>query len=499
MPAPDDLYKSDVDFTALALQYPDFAKRLKSNRQLDFSDPESVRQLTKALLHRDFDLSIDLPDNRLCPPVPNRFNYIVFIQRLLDSTTTTTTATPYFHPFGHDDGYDPDRQVIGLDIGTGSSAIYPLLACRQRPKWLFLATEIDDTNRNYALKNIAANNLQSRIKLIDTEMSGQQLIPSTELARLQVERIDILMTNPPFYESESSMLSSARSKSRPANSSCTGAPIEMITPGGEVSFVSRLIDESALPQNRARIQWSSAMLGKLSSVGSIVQHLRDQKCTNFAVTDFIQGSGKKTRRWCVAWSWLGSRPSMAVSRGTGTGTGIVGSGSGVEKKYLPSPTEMEFDMPMPITPGGMKGAMKGLAVAEKRVNEEIGKLLAGTQGVLWTYAPARRAGMLMSKEGDVWSRKARRKKLHHQEEDQEMKDHSDEPSTADAEDSNDDKDQQDPEPEPEPALVLRIDLSEYGPSNGHETKRTRIHLRHLQGHDPVLFESFCGWLKRKVS
>ncbi|KAK5191487.1 hypothetical protein LTR92_008658 [Exophiala xenobiotica] len=520
MPAPDDIYKSDVDFTTLALQYPDFAKRLKSNRQLDFSDPESVRQLTKALLHRDFDLSIDLPDNRLCPPVPNRFNYILFIQRLLDSTTTTTTttttATPAFHSFRPDDCYDPDRQVIGLDIGTGSSAIYPLLACRQRPKWLFLATEIDDTNRNYALKNVAANHLQSRIKLIDTDMSGQQLIPSTALERLQVERIDILMTNPPFYESESSMLASARSKSRPANSSCTGAPIEMITPGGEVSFVSRLIDESALPQNRSRVQWSSAMLGKLSSVGSIVQHLRDQKCTNFAVTDFIQGSGKKTRRWCVAWSWLGSRPTMAVSRGTGTGTGIVGSGSGsgsgVEKKYLPSPTEMEFDMPITtITPGGIKGGMNGfgLAVAEKRVNEEMGKLLAGTQGVLWTYVPARRAGMLMSKEGDVWSRKARRKKLHHHhhhhhQEDQEMKDHSDEPSTADAEDdsSNDDKDKQDPEPDPEPALVLRIDLlSEYlsESSNGHETKKTRIHLRHLQGHDPVLFESFCGWLKRKLS
>ena len=67
--------------------------------------------------------------------------------------------------------------------GTGSSAIYPLLACRQRPKWLFLATEIDDTNRNYASKNIAANHLQSRIKLLDTDMSGQQLIPSTELER----------------------------------------------------------------------------------------------------------------------------------------------------------------------------------------------------------------------------------------------------------------------------------------------------------------------------
>lgn len=27
MPAPDDIYKHEVDFTALALQYPQFAKR----------------------------------------------------------------------------------------------------------------------------------------------------------------------------------------------------------------------------------------------------------------------------------------------------------------------------------------------------------------------------------------------------------------------------------------------------------------------------------------
>jgi hypothetical protein len=43
MPVRNDVYNDEVDFVALALQYPDFAKRLKANRQLDFSDPESVR------------------------------------------------------------------------------------------------------------------------------------------------------------------------------------------------------------------------------------------------------------------------------------------------------------------------------------------------------------------------------------------------------------------------------------------------------------------------
>jgi 23S rRNA (adenine1618-N6)-methyltransferase len=107
LPVSRDIYTRDVDFTALALQFPDFAKRLKSNQQLDFSDPESVRQLTKALLKRDLDLSIELPEDRLCPPVPNRFNYVLWIQDLLDSTSDDFREK-----------YDPTREIVGLDMSV---------------------------------------------------------------------------------------------------------------------------------------------------------------------------------------------------------------------------------------------------------------------------------------------------------------------------------------------------------------------------------------------
>ena len=49
----------------------------------------------------------------------------------------------------------------------------------------------------------------------------------------------------------------------------------MCTAGGEVGFVSRLIDESLALKERVR--WYSSMLGKLSSVSAIVQKLRDKK------------------------------------------------------------------------------------------------------------------------------------------------------------------------------------------------------------------------------
>ncbi|KAK5047861.1 hypothetical protein LTR84_006049 [Exophiala bonariae] len=381
--------------------------------------------------------------------VPNRLNYVLFIQRLID-----TTAPDYRH------GGDSDRRVIGIDIGTGSSCIYPLLSCRQRANWLFLATEIDDKNRSFALNNISANDLQSRIRLIDTDQEGKTLIPSSELERF--DRIDFLMTNPPFYESAASMALSAKQKSRPPNSSCTGAPVEMITPGGEVAFVSRLVHESTAPNMKSRIQWFSSMLGKLSSIASIVEKLKEQGCTNYAVSEFIQG--QKTRRWCVAWSWMNLRPSLAVARG-------ISGVSGVEKKFLPVSTEFDLEL---------QGDADEIAA---KINEEVGNL-----DLRWRFQQSQRVGMLLSQAGDVWSRKARRKKQI-----QHVKQHKNEDEDLEMKDHDDDEDDEDDEEEP--GLVAKISVFKNARKDVNEIK---IQIRWLQGREAVAFESFCGWLKRKL-
>ena len=118
--------------------------------------------------------------------------------------------------------------------------------------------------------------------------------------------IDFTICNPPFYSSSSDLLQSAAAKSRPPYSACTGAPVEMVTPGGEVAFVSRMIDESATL--RTRCQWYTTMLGKYSSVEIIVQNLHGAGVDNWAVKDLVQGN--KTRRWAVAWSWGSMRPKQ---------------------------------------------------------------------------------------------------------------------------------------------------------------------------------------------
>ena len=179
---------------------------------------------------------------------------------------------------------------------------------------------------------------------------------------------------------------------------------------------------------------------------------------------------------------MGFRPGNEVARGTGPG-------SGVEKKYLPPLTEMEFEV-----------EDLDAEVVGDRISTEIKEL----EGVLWKFDKTRSVGMFMAREGDVWSRKARRKMKAQQE-------HSDTHRHAntnaarrggkqdDTEMRDDDSKDDSYEEEPEPALVARILVkSPPGTATANASRKTTVRMRHLQGHDAVLFESFCGWLKRKV-
>ena len=83
----------------------------------------------------------------------------------------------------------------------------------------------------------------------------------------------------------------------------------MVTRGGEVSFVSRIITESIALQDK--VLWYSSMLGKLSSVSALIERLIELGNKNYAVTEFVQGN--KTRRWAIAWSWADRRPAVVCT------------------------------------------------------------------------------------------------------------------------------------------------------------------------------------------
>ncbi|KAJ5563659.1 hypothetical protein N7535_008823 [Penicillium sp. DV-2018c] len=424
------LYKNDIDFAALALQSRDFAKHLKPNGQLDFTDPAAVRQLTTTLLQQDFHLKVDIPEDRLCPPVPNRLNYILWLQDLLDSTAG-----------GLRERYDRDREVVGLDIGTGCIGIYPLLGCATRPRWNFAATDIDSNNIRTSQHNVALNNLESRIRIVHSDPNGP-LIP---LEKLGCQTLDFTMCNPPFYTSSNELKQSAEQKEREPFSTCTGAEVEMVTSGGEVAFVKRMIDESL--QLRDRVQWYTSMLGKLSSINALVEMLIKHGITNFAVTEFEQGS--KTKRWAVAWSWGDRRPAMNIARGI----------PGCPKSLLPFPADYTFTLP----PG------TSIDTATATINAELSSL-----PWFWTWDQARSAGTGFAAE-NVWSRFARRKmKLAGEEAAARLKVIPD-----------------------QVALGVRLQIR-LARGQKPEEKEVKVLVRWAQGTDTVLFESFCGMVKRKL-
>jgi len=421
------IYKEDVDFTTLAQQDADFAEVLKSNGQLDFSNPESIQQLTKSLLKRDFGLRISLPPDRLCPPIPNRLNYLLWIQDLLDTTIDSYT-----------DIYEPKREVLGLDIGSGASCIYPLLGCAQRPNWRFAGTDIDDTSLQFARDNIRTNNLQNRIKIIQTQPDG----PLLPLDALRFENIDFSMCNPPFYSSKAEMLASAASKQRPPFTACTGSETEMVTSGGEVAFVSRIIEESITLCDR--VQWYTSMLGKFSSLATLVQILREKRIDNYAVTEFVQGS--KTRRWGIGWSFDDLKPTMEVARGLNS----------LPKALLPFPSGYTI----------MLGGSPEISTVSQRLNGTL-----STLPLKWMWKPAIMTGVGFA-EKNVWSRASRRRITEGQLE------------------------EIDYEGDVDVALAFKIHMETI--TRERENPGVKVTIRWLKGHDSVLFESFCGMLKRKL-
>ena len=426
-------YVQDVDFDDLAARdaaWTTICQDAKQSKSIDFRNPEVALQLTKSLLKSDFNLSLVLPDDRLCPPVPVRWNYIRWMQDLLDTTTDT-----------YSDRYDAEREVFGLDIGVGASAVYPLLASSTRPQWRMAGTDIDQHSLDYAQRNVEANGLTKRVKLAHTT-TDSPLIPTDKLG---VEELDFVMTNPPFYSSKEDMQASYGGKTAPPSAVCTGSENEMICAGGDVGFASRILTESLTL--KSRVQWYTVMLGKLASLQQLVAKLKEHGITNFAVTGLQ--AGRKTKRWAVAWSFQDLRPRNDIARH-----------GDLVHAVLPSPTAQTIAVPL-----------MSVEWAGNKVDASLKEL-----DVRWQWRATISTGVMETKE-NVWSRAARRKKKFAQA-GAAAKDVS-------MENADGESDEEDEEPV---ALAVKV-----------VCKNEAVDLRWLKGMDHTLFTSFCGMLKQALT
>ncbi|VDD91947.1 unnamed protein product [Enterobius vermicularis] len=287
------------DFTTLAKKHAEFRSHCyiapNGKLLLNFRDSDAVRALAKILLLEDFGLNVELPSDCLVPRVPQRLNYILFIDDLIKMNNLK------------DD-------IFGIDIGTGASCIYALLGAKSF-KWHFVATETDAISVEVASNNVLRNGLEDYIEVVRVEKDRmiKDIVRDHPTAHFT-----FCMCNPPFYEQEESeqkftyingkvMSNKNNSESRrSAPHSATVAKInELSVYGGEVAFVGRLIEDSLVLQKS--VTFYTSMIGKKSSLSVLKKKLR--RCSNvrFGVETLSQG---KTQRWVLVWTF---HPDLKLS------------------------------------------------------------------------------------------------------------------------------------------------------------------------------------------
>ncbi|GAB4838493.1 hypothetical protein Ancab_028038 [Ancistrocladus abbreviatus] len=350
------------DFSLLASLYPSFSHYVFYSRdgrpRIDWTDFNATRELTRVLLHYDHGLNWWIPDGQLCPTVPNRSNYIHWIEDLLASDIIKKNIA----------GGD---KVKGFDIGTGANCIYPLLGAALLG-WSFVATDVTEVALEWAEKNVRSNPRVCElieIRKVDTsgvaygddtrqssDIRGEE---STEFSNLSEagkaensglahaedklgngelingeDRVDLSQIRdgtgvllkstdghsavnqrycgPPillgvvkdgemfdFCMCNPPFFESMVEAGLNPKTSCGGTPEEMVCPGGERAFICRIIEDSVI--TRESFRWYTSMVGKKSNLKYLVSKLREVGVTIVKTTEFVQG---QTCRWGLAWSFL---------------------------------------------------------------------------------------------------------------------------------------------------------------------------------------------------
>ena len=267
---------------------------------IDFSDPDAVRALNRALLKADYGIAHwDIPDGYLCPPIPGRADYLHGIADVLA---------------GDNGGAVPRGPAIrALDIGVGANCIYPL-AGHSDYGWRFVGSDIDATALAAANAIVQRNGLGGAIELRHQPARGS--IFGGVLR--DSEQFDLSVCNPPFHTSAEEAARGSRRKWRQldktdgSGSNATGpgataAPAlnfggqasELWCTGGEASFLRRMIRESA--GVRMQVLWFSSLVAKAEHLTDVRRQLKKAGAQGIREVQMAQGS-KQSR--FVAWTFL---------------------------------------------------------------------------------------------------------------------------------------------------------------------------------------------------
>ena len=284
-------HQGHYDFARLVLAEPHLSAFLAMNEHgeqaIDFADPHAVKALNRALLKDWYGIvGWNIPENSLCPPVPGRADYLHYLADLLAGSNQARVPKK--------------KSVQVLDIGTGTSCIYPLLGVSEY-QWQFVASDINATSLAHAQMILDANpRLAQQIQL------RLQTSPNAIFKNIvhDDEWFDLSMCNPPFHTSLAEAREGTQRKWQNLGKENThlnfgGQDAELWCAGGELAFIQRMIKESTAISTRCF--WFTTLVSKSTSLPGIYTALKQAKVIDHKTIAMSQGN-KQSR--LVAWTFL---------------------------------------------------------------------------------------------------------------------------------------------------------------------------------------------------
>jgi len=288
---PRNLHNQRYDFNELIQSLPELEQYVKENKyndlSIDFSNPEAVLFLNKAILKHYYEIDWDIPKKYLCPPIPGRVDYIHYIADILSESNNNVI------PKG--------KSVKGLDVGVGANCIYPLVG-HKIYGWQFIGSDIEEVSINSAKNIISLNNIE---EIEIQQQSSKENIFENIIK--EDDKFDFTMCNPPFHaskkEAREGSLRKIKNLSQGKNKKVTlnfgGQHNELWCKGGELVFVKNMIEESY--KFRHNVLWFTTLVSKKENLEEIYQTLKNVNVEQQKTIHMQQGN-KLTR--IVAWSFF---------------------------------------------------------------------------------------------------------------------------------------------------------------------------------------------------
>ncbi|KAL7666722.1 hypothetical protein ABC855_g382 [[Candida] zeylanoides] len=271
-------------------QLEDLKAHFRENGTFDFDKPGATYDLTEAIMKHSYGVSLTLDRAKLCPRVPNRLSYLQWCQACVAERKALCKSG-----------------LRAVDIGTGSSAIYPILGVAIDPGVRFTATELDQSSLDHANTQIIANGLTEQIEFVKVDIEDVIINDKVVGGISSGDTVLFTLCNPPFYCSMEDM--SARGALKPARrNQLVASDLELVHhDGGEVGFAEKYIEQSlALQHASFEDCFFTCQLGSFGSfkrVSKLLQSLKAKgRLKSYVGHELSSGKVGTTKRWVLGWS-----------------------------------------------------------------------------------------------------------------------------------------------------------------------------------------------------